>query len=289
MARKRMFSLLVVDTDEFLDMPSSTQSLYYHLGMRADDDGFVSSPKRIVKLVNCSDDDLKLLIAKGFIIPFDSGIIAIKHWKLNNDLKKDRYTPTIYLNEKSTLRVNKNRVYSIVGNNLETKWIQNGNKLDTQYSKDKNSIDKYSIDKSSIELGKYRDSIEKVEDRENIDNRGYGGKKERERKEPNETSCPQYSSPSYPQSQQLTANDIVDLFNDICTTYPTVDGITQYSTALSNSLMFDRYSKADYSTIFQKAEQSSNLKARTHDEESPVDFGWILEHSKEIKDGAFDN
>lgn len=144
MARKRMFSLLVVDTDEFLDMPSSTQSLYYHLGMRADDDGFVASPKKIVKLVNCSNDDLKLLIAKGFIIPFDSGIIAIRHWKLNNDLKKDRYTPTIYLNEKSTLKVNKNKVYSIDGNNLDTKWIQNGNKLDTQYSIDKNSIDKNS-------------------------------------------------------------------------------------------------------------------------------------------------
>lgn len=144
MARKRMFSLLVVDTDEFLDMPSSTQSLYYHLGMRADDDGFVASPKKIVKLVNCSNDDLKLLIAKGFIIPFDSGIIAIRHWKLNNDLKKDRYTPTIYLNEKSTLKVNKNKVYSIDRNNLDTKWIQNGNNLDTQYSIDKNSIDKNS-------------------------------------------------------------------------------------------------------------------------------------------------
>ena len=103
------------------------------------------------------------------------------------------------------------------------------------------------------------------------------------------TSCPQYSSPSYPQSQQLEPNDIVDLFNDICTTYPTVDDITQYSTALSNSLILDRYSKADYSTIFQKAEQSSTLKARIHSEETPVDFGWILEHSKEIKDGAFDN
>ena len=144
MARKRMFSLLVVDTDEFLDMPSSTQSLYYHLGMRADDDGFVSSPKKIVKLVNCSNDDLKLLIAKGFIIPFDSGIIAIRHWKLNNEIKKDRYTPTIYLNEKSALKVNKNKVYSIDGNNLDTKWIQNGNNLDTQYSIDKNSIDKNS-------------------------------------------------------------------------------------------------------------------------------------------------
>jgi len=179
MARKRMFSLLVVDTDEFLDMPSSTQSLYYHLGMRADDDGFVSSPKRIVKLVNCSDDDLKLLIAKGFIIPFDSGIIAIKHWKLNNDLKKDRYTPTIYLNEKSTLRVNKNRVYSIVGNNLETKWIQNGNKLDTQYSKDKNSIDKYS--KEYIEQ-KQEENQEQIQEQKQV-------KKEKVKKEkkPKET------------------------------------------------------------------------------------------------------
>lgn len=159
MARRRMFSLLVVDTDEFLDMPSSTQSLYYHLGMRADDDGFVASPKKIAKLVNCSNDDLKLLIAKGFIIPFDSGIVAIKHWKLNNEIKKDRYTPTIYFNEKSTLKVNKNKVYSIDGNNLDTKWIQNGNKLDTQYSIDKNSIDKNS--KEYIEQKQEENQVKK--------------------------------------------------------------------------------------------------------------------------------
>ena len=188
MARKRMFSLLVVDTDEFLDMPSSTQSLYYHLGMRADDDGFVSSPRKIVKLVNCSDDDLKLLIAKGFIIPFDSGIIAIKHWKLNNDLKKDRYTPTIYLNEKSTLRVNKNRVYSIVGNNLDTKWIQNGNKLDTQYSKDKNSIDKYSIDKKSKEYieQKQEENQEQIQEQKQV-------KKEKKPKETHNSIIENYT------------------------------------------------------------------------------------------------
>lgn len=188
MARKRMFSLLVVDTDEFLDMPSSTQSLYYHLGMRADDDGFVSSPRKIVKLVNCSDDDLKLLIAKGFIIPFDSGIIAIKHWKLNNDLKKDRYTPTIYLNEKSTLRVNKNRVYSIVGNNLETKWIQNGDKLDTQYSKDKNSIDKYSIDKKSKEYieQKQEENQEQIQEQKQV-------KKEKKPKETHNSIIENYT------------------------------------------------------------------------------------------------
>ena len=189
MARKRMFSLLVVDTDEFLDMPSSTQSLYYHLGMRADDDGFVASPKKIVKLVNCSNDDLKLLIAKGFIIPFDSGIIAIRHWKLNNDLKKDRYTPTIYLNEKSTLKVNKNKVYSIDGNNLETKWIQNGNKLDTQYSIDKYSIDKNSIDKNSIDKNSKEYIVQKQEENQEQIQEQKQVKKEKVKKEkkPKET------------------------------------------------------------------------------------------------------
>ena len=189
MARKRMFSLLVVDTDEFLDMPSSTQSLYYHLGMRADDDGFVSSPKKIVKLVNCSNDDLKLLIAKGFIIPFDSGIIAIRHWKLNNDLKKDRYTPTIYLKEKSTLKVNKNKVYSIDGNNLDTKWIQNGNKLDTQYSIDKNSIDKNSIDKNSIDKNSKEYIVQKQEENQEQIQEQKQVKKEKVKKEkkPKET------------------------------------------------------------------------------------------------------
>ncbi len=80
MAKKRMFSLDIVDTDSFLDMPPSTQSLYFHLGMRADDDGFVSSPRKITSLVNSSNDDLKLLAAKGFIIGFNNGVIVIRDW-----------------------------------------------------------------------------------------------------------------------------------------------------------------------------------------------------------------
>ena len=264
MANRRMFSLSVIDTDKFLDMPVSSQLLYFHLGMRADDDGFVSSPKRIARTTNCGDDDLRILATKGYIIPFESGVVVIRHWRQNNQLRSDRYRETVCKNEKATLSIIDN-IY-IESTNEAPNGIPVGipndipNSVPTgkptvdsttyqwepQYSIGKYSIDKDSIDKDSID----KSSIEKVEDRESIDNRGYGGKKERERKEPNETSCPQYSSPSYPQSQQLTANDIVDLFNDICTTYPTVDGITQYSTALSNSLMFDRYSKADYSTIF---------------------------------------
>lgn len=94
MRNKRMFCLDVVDTDRFLDMPSSAQALYFHLGMRADDNGFVSSPKRITSMVNCGNDDFKLLIAKGYLIPFESGVVVIRHWKQNNYIRSDRYNET---------------------------------------------------------------------------------------------------------------------------------------------------------------------------------------------------
>lgn len=106
MARRRMFSLDIVDTDNFLDMPSSTQALYFHLGMRADDDGFISSPKRITKTVNCSEDDLKLLIAKRYLIPFESGVVVISDWKINNWIRSDRKQSTRYKYEKSLLDIN---------------------------------------------------------------------------------------------------------------------------------------------------------------------------------------
>jgi hypothetical protein len=299
MANRRMLNKAVVESDPFFEMPADSQALYMHLVLNADDEGFVGNPETIRRMTGFSKDSLKLLIAKGFLISFQSGVVVVTHWEMQNKIQPSRKTKTIFTDEKGLLLVDEQGKYLIFNNSSEPcqqdadkmseECQRVADKTSEQVSIGKDSIDKYSIDKSSIELGKYRDSIEKVEDRESIDNRGYGGKKERERKEPNKTSYPQYSSPSYPQSQQLEPNDIADLFNGICTTYPTVNDITQYSTALSNSLMFDRYSKADYSTIFQKAEQSSTLKARIHSEETPVDFGWILEHSKEIKDGAFDN
>ncbi len=137
MAQRRMFSLDIVDTDLFLDMPASTQNLYFHLGMRADDDGFVSSPKRITSLVNCSSDDLKLLIAKGLIIPFDSGVCVVRDWKINNYIQRDRYHETKYLVEKSTLKVTDNGSYSV----LDTDCIHNVSNLDTQSSLVKSSLE----------------------------------------------------------------------------------------------------------------------------------------------------
>lgn len=115
MAKRRMFSLDVVDTDTFLDMPASTQALYFHLGMRADDDGFVASPRKITTMVNCSNDDLKLLLSKGFIIPFDSGICLVRDWKINNNIRTDRYKPTQYLTERNTVETTENGAYILSG------------------------------------------------------------------------------------------------------------------------------------------------------------------------------
>lgn len=108
MASRRMFSLQVIDTDKFIEMSISARLLYYELGMRADDDGFISSPLKIIRSVGCSTDDLKLLIAKGYVISFDSGIIVIRHWKMNNYIQADRYKRTIYQDEAKTLDLTDN-------------------------------------------------------------------------------------------------------------------------------------------------------------------------------------
>lgn len=112
MAERRMFAKSIIDTDAFLDMPLSAQALYFHLCMRADDDGFVANPKKIQRLINCADDDLKLLVAKRYLLVFDSGIIVIKHWRLHNYIRKDTYTATLYQEEKATLYLKADGAYT---------------------------------------------------------------------------------------------------------------------------------------------------------------------------------
>ena len=103
MAQRRMFSKKITETDLFLDMPTSTQCLYFHLNMAADDDGFIGNVKTIKRMIGASDDDLKLLIAKEFLIPFESGVVVIKDWKVHNYIRSDRYNKTIYTDEKRRL------------------------------------------------------------------------------------------------------------------------------------------------------------------------------------------
>ena len=113
MANRRMFSKEVVDSDAFLDMPQTTQLLYFHLGMRADDEGFISSPKKILRVVGSNQNDLDLLLAKNYVICFDSGIMVVKHWKLNNSIRKDRLKETVYFEEKILLDEKENGVYTL--------------------------------------------------------------------------------------------------------------------------------------------------------------------------------
>jgi len=139
MADKRMFSKKIIDSDEFLEMPLSTQSLYFHLSMRADDDGFINNAKRIARLIGASEDDLKLLIMKRFILIFESGVIVIKHWKIHNYIQKDRYKETLYTEEKNQLFLKDNKAYTFESDG-NTPCIQNGYKMDTQIRLDKNRL-----------------------------------------------------------------------------------------------------------------------------------------------------
>jgi len=147
MAKRRMFSMDIIDTDHFLDMPATTQLLYFHLSMRADDDGFVSSPKGIIKLIGASEDDMKLLIGKQFVIRFDSGICVIKHWKIHNYIKNDRYRETIYQEERHILKEDTSGIYL-----MDPEWIQNGSKVDPQVRLGKDSLGKLSKEEECPEL-----------------------------------------------------------------------------------------------------------------------------------------
>jgi len=121
MAERRMFAKKIIDSDAFLEMPLSSQALYFHLSMRADDDGFLNNPKRIMRTVCAAEDDLRVLLTKRFIILFDSGIVVIKHWRMHNYIQKDRYTPTNYIEEKGTLAIKNNNAYT-----LDTGCIHDG-------------------------------------------------------------------------------------------------------------------------------------------------------------------
>ncbi len=181
MAEKRMFSKSIIDTDLFMDMPTTSQLLYFHLGMRADDEGFVSSPRSIMRICAANNDDLKLLAAKGYIIPFDSGVIVITHWKINNYIRPDRFKETIHQDEKERLSIGKDDMYRLKGNevlpfdnstedclpsgnHLPTNCLPSGNHLPTNCLPSDNhlptqiSIDKDSIDKDSVDIGEVRSS-----------------------------------------------------------------------------------------------------------------------------------
>ena len=147
MAERRMMAKSIIKSDQFLEMPISSQLLYFHLLLDADDDGFINAPKSIMRVIGAKDDDMRVLQAKGYTIPFDSGVIVIKHWRMHNSLRKDRYNPNPQLeNERKQLIINDRKEYE-----LATTWQPTGNQLATNGY---HSIGKDSIGKDSIYSGR---------------------------------------------------------------------------------------------------------------------------------------
>lgn len=151
-----MFTKKITESDAFLEMPSSTQMLYFHFCMNADDDGFVNNPKKIQRMCGASDDDFILLIAKSFVLTFDSGIIVIKHWKMHNYIQSDRYVPTDYTDEKSMLGLKKNKAYTFDESKMVTRCIQDSKKKEKKTSYNRNSFnckEQNNYDYGKIEKG----------------------------------------------------------------------------------------------------------------------------------------
>lgn len=176
MAERRMFTKKIIDSDAFLDMPLSTQALYFHLNMRADDDGFINNPKKICRMIGSSEDDLKLLITKRFVLAFDNGVIVIKHWRMHNLIRKDRYCPTQYEEQKELLEMKENGSYTerletvpcIEENTVATNWQPSGNQVSTQVRLGKDSLDKdsllYIVEYLNEKAGtKYKSSTKKTQ------------------------------------------------------------------------------------------------------------------------------
>lgn len=140
MAERRMFAKTIIDSDAFLDMPLSTQALYFHLSMRADDDGFLNNAKKIQRTIGANDDDFKILLSKNFIIPFEDGVCVVKHWLIHNYIQKDRYKETVYTEHKEKLSIKNNNVYT-----MDTEWILDASSLEAQVRLGKVSLVKSKV------------------------------------------------------------------------------------------------------------------------------------------------
>lgn len=266
MARRRMFSLDVVDTDRFACMSKGARYLYYELGVRADDDGFIGSPMRIIKMTESTTDDLEELTNNGFIIKFNTGIIVIKDWLQNNQIRSDRYKPTVYTDERQQIGIDESaKKYVFIGNQAETNGkpsgIPNGNQVTTNGLPCKsNNIEKESNNRDS---GKPNGNQRYPQNRVDKDNLGKNNL-----------------------GKLLEPEQIVNLFNDICKSYEPVRNYMVYSSVLSTCICFG-YTEHDYRLAFTNAENSNYLKGLTENKTFQSKFDWILEHLEEVKNGKY--
>ena len=260
MAERRMFAKTIIDSDAFLDMPLTTQALYFHLSMRADDEGFLNNPKKIMRMIGASEDELRLLVAKCFIIPFESGVCVIKHWRIHNYLRSDRFKPTVYTEERAQLDIKENNSYTrkqfsdTVGIPV---CIPESGGVETQ-----DSIGKVGL----VEVSAGEENKGELEGEETAD------------------KPPAAPRPAIPYER------IQGMYNELC---PSLHRCTKLSEARKKAIkarISSGYTIEDFERLFRKAEASSFLRGKNR-QNWVASFDFLVRDEKMARtlDGEYDD
>ena len=247
MAERRMLSSKIICSDAFTEMPFSAQSLYVQLVMEADDDGFLNNARRILRTIEASEADLQTLLERRFLLGFEKGIICIKHWRVHNQIRKDRYTPTQYQEEFNMLDIKADGSYTEKdgfdsGNHLATTWQPNGNHLATQIRLGKDSLVKDSLE----------DGEEIIVD-----------------------------DPPAPSKKNDDAQRVVELYHSICISFPKIRSLSDVRKKAIKARL-NTYSTDDFKALFENAEASSFLKGK-NDRNWTATFDWLIKDANMAK------
>ena len=261
MAERRMFTKKITDNDNFLQLSSSAQALYFHINMSADDDGFCNQVTACMFKAHASTQDLEALLSKHYLYQFESGVVVVKHWKMSNFIPNDRYKPTAYIEEYNMLKLKENKAYTLDKNYMETKCIQNVYNMDTECIQNGTEMD------TQVRLGK--DSIDKVSIGEVSIGEVRVGESSREEK--------------------INYQLIADMYNETCVSFPK---LTKLSDDRKKAIKArtNKYSVADFQTMFTKAEASDFLKG-ANNRNWQANFDWMIKDANmaKILDGNYDN
>lgn len=272
MAQKRMFDKIITNDDNFLEMPNSTQALYFHLSMNADDDGFVNNWKSIMKITGTKEDDLKILISKSYLIPFDSGILVIKHWRINNYLRGDRYRPTQFQKEFNMLENHENKAYQ-----LKSEWSTIGIPL---VNPDKIRIDKNRIEKNREEENSIEDTkMSLTSDKMSLKTDNLSSK-----------DSLAIASPTKTENKKEVFDNFLNIYNEECTNLPKCLKITEKRKVAINKCLKEKIDEEVFKEICIKANQSDFLIGE-NDRNWKADFDFVTRTDKamQILEGKYKN
>lgn len=275
MAQKRMFDKIITNDDNFLEMPNSTQALYFHLSMNADDDGFVNNWKSIMKITGTKEDDLKILISKSYLIPFDSGILVIKHWRINNYLRGDRYRPTQFQKEFNMLENHENKAYQ-----LKSEWSTIGIPLvnPDKIRIDKNRIEKNREEENSIEDTKMSLKTDKI-DKMSLKTDNLSS---------NDSLA--IASHTLTENKKEVFDNFLNIYNQECTNLPKCLKITEKRKVAINKCLKEKIDEEVFKQICIKANQS-NFLIGENDRNWKADFDFVTRSDKamQILEGKYEN